>query len=212
MFDHLLSPLVNKASISEEVCEWSCAFMWHNIILQHKFLDNRPMFFFRMGFSSICNMHKLLATAFLFSVTCCQNVCNYSSITHVETCTERYFTWEKNLFLLCMGPRRKVPAKMYTSISKQVCTDLHQLSLSTIFFNVLPVTTLLKARGEPGKETMLLYNYSPFLIQQLNMADTKETFWFQRKPQSCCFPLNHVWICFLFLIANYYSRFALPSW
>lgn len=44
---------------------------------------------------------------------------------------------------------------------------IYTSGVSAHFFKVLPVTTLLKARGEPGKETILLYDYSSFVIQQL---------------------------------------------
>lgn len=75
----------------------------------------------------------------------CRKVCNYSSISHENTaCTQR-----KTSILWCMEPTRKVPAKMYTHVNKQSCTDLHQLSPSTFFSNVLPATTLSKARAEP---------------------------------------------------------------
>lgn len=133
--DHLLSSLVNKASISEQVYECACAFIQHNIILQHKLLDHRPVLLFRIASAPFIIHTACLQLHFSSVSPACKNVCNYSSITDVDTsCTERDFMWgEKNLFLWCMGPRRKVPAKIHTSINKQSCTDLHQLSLSMFF-------------------------------------------------------------------------------
>lgn len=74
-------------------------FSQYNIILQNKFLDSRSTLLLRMGFSphkcTNC-LHKL----FFCSVSpACKNVCNYSSITHVDTmCTERDFTQQRRYF------------------------------------------------------------------------------------------------------------------
>lgn len=141
MSDHLLFSLVNKGSISEQVYEWACAFIQYNVNFQHKFLDNRPMLLFRMGFSFICTMHKFLAMAFL--------ACKYVAIiTHVYiTCTKRdgkrkiYFCGVRSQEGGCL--HRYTPVyqcvcrDIYTlsvnSVSKWSCTDLHQLSLRTFF-------------------------------------------------------------------------------
>lgn len=118
-----------------------------------------------MGFSS----HKCtncLQPFFCLVSPACKNVCNYSSITHVDTmCTERDFTQQRRYFCGVRDQEGKCLQKCKSVHWFTSGIDLHQLSLITLFFNVLSVNTLSKARGKSGKETMLPYNYSPFLIQ-----------------------------------------------
>lgn len=95
----LLSSPVNKASISEQVYKCACAFIQHNIILQHKLLDHRPVLLFSMASAPFVICKNFLQLHFCSVSPACKNVRNYSSVTHVDTsCTEILHGDEKIYF------------------------------------------------------------------------------------------------------------------